>query len=188
MMTLLNFDEGLTTLADGNIVAVPAESSYGLSCRVDCPQAIEQIYRLKGRPVEKGLIICARDWSAIADWVETAGIPVSHLQRMHNSWPGPVTWIIPARVDNPLSRAGLQATTLAVRISAHPLLAGLSAKLGQALISTSANPSGYPPATTPEQVAHYFPQGIHGIIAQDKPADQPPTRIIDLATLKIIRP
>ena len=64
------------------------------------------------------------------------------------TWPGPVTWLLPARPETPRWLTGDHAT-LAVRVTAHPLAAALCRRWGGALVSTSANRASRPPARTP---------------------------------------
>jgi L-threonylcarbamoyladenylate synthase len=62
-----------------------------------------------------------------------------------NTWPGPVTWVLPASDRAPVWVTG-KHQTIAVRVTAHPLAAAICRAAGSALVSTSANPAGRPSA------------------------------------------
>ncbi len=65
--------------------------------------------------------------------------------RVRASWPGPVTWLLPARAEVPYWLRG-EHRTLAVRVTAHPLAAALCEVFGGPIVSTSANLAGHEPA------------------------------------------
>jgi L-threonylcarbamoyladenylate synthase len=125
---------------------------YGLGCDPFDAQAVERLFDLKRRPQHKGLILLAADFAQIEAFLDLT--PVMR-ERLLATWPGPVTWIVPVTKKMPdwLVRDG----TVAVRVSAHPLAAALCRAFGGAIVSTSANPSGRPPARNALQTRRYFP-------------------------------
>ena len=178
--------QAVNLLKRGGIVATPSESSYGLSCQLNNKQAIEKIFKLKNRPTHKGFILIAYHWDLFKHIVKLDGIPDTHLQKMLSSWPGPVTWIIPLKkLYHHLFIE--ESTSVAVRITQHPVLKKLSELLNSPIISTSANLSNNPPATTKIQVEKYFNDQVDFIFQTEKPCNNPPTKIFDLKTLKQIR-
>ncbi|MFN2309611.1 MAG: Sua5/YciO/YrdC/YwlC family protein, partial [Gammaproteobacteria bacterium] len=82
-------------------------------------------------------------------------LPAALRRTVFASWPGPVTWLLPARPDVPVWLRG-HHDSLAVRVTAHAGSAALCRAFGGALVSTSANPHGQPPARTPLQLRRYF--------------------------------
>jgi L-threonylcarbamoyladenylate synthase len=72
------------------------------------------------------------------------------LTQVQSHWPGPYTWLLPAAPWVPNWLTG-RHTTLAMRVTAHPIAAALCRAAGMPLVSTSANLSGRPPARTPLQ-------------------------------------
>ncbi|MRE47193.1 L-threonylcarbamoyladenylate synthase type 1 TsaC, partial [Escherichia coli] len=68
-------------------------------------------------------------------------------QAMFATWPGPVTWVIPAKASTPKWLTG-QFDTLAVRVTTHELVKKLCREYGKPLVSTSANLSGLEPCRT----------------------------------------
>ena len=105
---------------------------------------------------------------------------------MQRTWPGPVTWVVPASsICAPLLTGG--RATIAVRVTAHPDAARLCRSLGMALVSTSANKSGKKPAKTAAECRRIFGAQVHVIVGRIGQRRRPST-LIDLATGTILRP
>jgi L-threonylcarbamoyladenylate synthase len=111
--------------------------------------AVQRVLDIKGRPGHKGLILIAADFGQLLPFVESLeAVRMAHLL---GTWPGPVTWLLPARRTTPRWLTGSHAT-LAVRVTAHPAAAALCRAWGGALVSTSANRTDRPAARTALQV------------------------------------
>jgi L-threonylcarbamoyladenylate synthase len=107
-------------------------------------------------------------------------------ERMALSWPGPVTWVVPASAAClPLLTGG--RPTIAVRVTAHPVAARLCRSLGMALVSTSANKSGKNPAKTAAECRRIFGARVR-VIAGRIGTRRRPSTLIDLATGTLLRP
>jgi L-threonylcarbamoyladenylate synthase len=152
---IADFDtEGLTTaaqiLCDGGIVAVPTETVYGLAADARNARAVAEIYRTKGRPSFNPLIVHTVDQKAAAQ----LAVFDSLATRLADAyWPGPLTLVLPLRDDAniaPAVTAGL--STIALRVSSHPVMQALLAQSGLALAAPSANRSGSISPTTPQHV------------------------------------
>ncbi len=129
----------------GGVVAYPTEAVYGLGCDPWNRAAVERLLTIKQRDVSKGLILIAADPAQLTPFVED--LSAERMADIHASWPGPHTWLLPARPSTPRWLTG-RFETLAVRVTAHPLSAGLCMTYGGAIVSTSANRAGRPPART----------------------------------------
>jgi L-threonylcarbamoyladenylate synthase len=112
-------------------------------------EAVFRLLSLKQRPVSKGLILIADCFARLQPYL--AAIPEDRLVQVLQSWPGPYTWVMPAAEGVPRWLRG-RHTSLAVRVTAHPLAAALCAAAAMPLVSTSANLSQHPPARTPLEV------------------------------------
>lgn len=148
-------------IAAGGVVAYPTEAVYGLGCDPEDRLAVERILALKGRPVEKGLILVADDSRRFADWVDREALQAHAVQR---TWPGPTTWILPA---GPGAKSWITGAHdgVAVRVTAHPLAARLCAAAGSPVVSTSANRSGRPALRRAIQVRRVFGQAVDGVLS-----------------------
>lgn len=128
----------------GEVIAYPTEAVYGLGCNPLNQNAVLELLALKNRSVDKGLILIASSLTQLEPYLQ---LNKQILSRISTSWPGPVTWIIPAQDWVPNWLTGSHST-LAVRVTAHPIARLLCEKSGQPLVSTSANTQGKPPAIT----------------------------------------
>ena len=167
-------------LDKGGVIAYPTEAVMGLGCDPWNESAVAKVLRLKRRPVDKGLIVVAsgiRQLSALVDF--------SRLDEITVSWPGPVTWLIPALPGTPVWLTG-RHETLAVRVSAHPVVRRLCDEAG-VLVSTSANPSGCLPAKTQRRVRAYFGRNVDCYIPGNVGRDPRPSKIRDALTGRRIR-
>lgn len=168
----------------GGVIAYPTEAVYGLGCDPLRESAVFRILQMKRRPVRKGLIIIAADVSQILDFIEFDDAAMT--ERVMATWPGPVTWLLPASQAVPAWIRG-QYPTIAVRVSRHPVVQELCRAVGP-LVSTSANPANCPPARTAHRVINYFGGSldmvVHGAL---EPSARKPSEIRDARTGDIIR-
>lgn len=183
-MTNWNIQQAGKILLSGGVITYPTEAVYGLGCVPGNAEAVLRILSLKQRQMEKGLIVVAADMSQLEDLVDfdrESGM----RKRVMATWPGAVTWLVPARNNTPVWLTGIHKS-LAVRVSSHPAIQALCSITGP-LVSTSANPAGYPPARTALKVRNYFGDRLdyylHGNVAKDRQ----PTEIRDVITNEIIR-
>lgn len=136
-------------LKKGGIVAFPTETVYGLGGNALDKKAVEEIYRVKGRPADNPLIIHV---SGMEQVDELAGeIPAEAALLAEHFWPGPLTLVLHKKEVVPdIITAGLPS--VAIRMPAHPLALKLIKKAGLPLAAPSANLSGRPSPTTAEHV------------------------------------
>ena len=102
------------------------------------------------------------------------------------SWPGPSTWLWPARASVPRLLRG-DHSTLAVRVSAHPVVRELCLEFGGPLVSTSANPAGGIPARSADEVHAFFGDALDIVVSGDIGCGSRPTEIRDLLTGAVLR-
>lgn len=182
---ICNVEKAVETLHQSGVIAYPTEAVFGLGCDPTNEQAVLRLLALKSRPVSKGLILVAAGLEQLANFI--APLSTAEIERLQKTWPGPVTWVIPANNNAPSYITGGRQT-IAVRVSAHPVVAGLCRGCGHALVSTSANKSGQPPAVTASEVEQQFARQLSCIVDGDVGGRDAPSTIIDLATNKILRP
>jgi L-threonylcarbamoyladenylate synthase len=142
--------EAARLIGEGEPVAVPTETVYGLAADAQNAQAVARIYEAKGRPSFNPLIVHVPDLlaaEAIGDFSDDA----RKLAERH--WPGPLTIVVPLRPDSGIASlvaAGLP--TIALRVPAHPAMQALLRKTGRPLAAPSANASGSISPTRAEHV------------------------------------
>jgi len=175
--------EAARQVGRGGLIAYPTEAVYGLGCDPRCREAVQGLLRLKRRSANKGLILIAANFEQLAPWVRL--LDQVRMAEILASWPGPITWVLPAAPDVPEWLAGGRQS-LAVRVTAHPLSAALCQACRTALVSTSANLAGHPPARSPLQVRLRCP-GIDHILHGPVGGLRRPSVIRDGATGRVIR-
>jgi len=175
--------QAIITFSKGGVVAYPTEAVFGLGCLPLIQDSVQQILHLKHRSAEKGLILVASSIDQLEDYVHFDNLPT--IGQIRDSWPGPVTWLIPAKKNTPPWLTGSHRT-LAVRVSAHPTINALCRELGP-IVSTSANPSGSNPALTTKEVISYFGEAIDYVIPAEIKNSLNPTEIRDAQNGNIIR-
>ena len=144
-------DRAVTLLRDGEVVALPTETVYGLAADALNALAVAKIFEAKERPRFDPLIVHLpdRDWmERIADLETQDRQLISELADAF--WPGPLTIVLPKREVVPdIVTAGLN--TVAIRISAHPVFAEIIRAFGAPLAAPSANRFG---RISPTAAAH----------------------------------
>lgn len=177
----------LQTLRQGGVIAYPTEGVWGLGCDPQDYHAVQDLLQLKQRPVEKGLILVAADIQQLEPYLQ--GLNTQQRQTLAQSWPGPHTWLVPANEQVPQWISGGQAT-VALRVSAHPIIQALCRGFGAALVSTSANLSGKAAARSLLDVQLQFSSKVAQrvrVVPGSLGEQNKPTAIRELLTGKIIR-
>jgi L-threonylcarbamoyladenylate synthase len=183
-MSAWQLHQAVRSLQCGGVLAYPTEAVWGLGCDPLKLDSVQRILRLKHRPVHKGLILIAAHFADLEPFL--APLHQSLFNRVMASWPGPVTWLLPAQAWVPSDLRG-EHDTLAVRVTAHPLARNLCDAFGGAIVSTSANPAQRPPARNALQVRRYFDGRIDHLLAGATGGAAAPSEIRDGRTGKILR-
>jgi L-threonylcarbamoyladenylate synthase len=183
---LATLDAAAALLRDGGVLAYPTEAVFGLGCDPHDRAAFERVFALKQRPATQGVLLIAADFGQIERYIDLAAVPEGILRQVCASWPGPHTWIFPRSAAVPDWVAGAHAG-IALRITAHEPAAALCRAFGGALVSTSANPHGQPPARAAATVAGYFSDALDGVLEAPLGGQSSPTVIRDALSGAIIR-
>jgi L-threonylcarbamoyladenylate synthase len=168
----------------GGVIAYPTEAVFGLGCDPANQRAVRRLLALKNRSWRKGLILIASEQRQLEPWV--GKIRNSWTRQLQQSWPGPTTWLLPAASDCPNWLTG-DHDTLAVRVTAHPLVRRLCDILNTALVSTSANSSGQRPARSVLEIRLRFGTRIDFVLPGSLGGQKQPTQIRDLASGEFVR-
>ncbi|MDX9875513.1 MAG: L-threonylcarbamoyladenylate synthase [Spongiibacteraceae bacterium] len=171
-------------LRAGGVIAYPTEGVWGLGCDPDNIGALLRLLLLKQRDPAKGLILIAASEAQLAP--RLAPLSAAQQAALRASWPGPVTWIVPHNKSISLLVTGGRST-VAARVSAHPIASALCRAFGGPLISTSANPSGRPAATSALAVRRYFGDQLDYILPGALGGRRGPSEIRDLLNDKLLR-
>lgn len=149
------------TLRRGGTVAFPTDTFYGLAADASNPHAVEQLYRIKGREVDRAIPLIA---ASLAQIEEHGGFLPPLARRLADRlWPGPLTIVIAAWPSLAEAIHGGRGT-IAIRVPDHPVARGLAEALGAPVTSTSANRSGAPAPERADEVVAAFGDRVDLVI------------------------
>ncbi len=169
----------------GGVVAHPTEAVWGLACHPGHENAVYKVLSLKNRPVEKGLILVAGDASYFEPLLKP--LPLELKQRFLAPLSRPTTWLVPDEANCVPRYIKGKFSTVALRISHHPLVVELSHRTGSPLVSTSANPAGKPPAMSLNETRDYFRGRVDFLLRGRLGGYEKPSEIRDLVSGQVIR-
>lgn len=135
-------------IAEGELVAFPTETVYGLGGDALHPEAAQKIYAAKGRPSDNPLIVHIAEFSDLERIAKE--VPEQARKLADAFWPGPLTMIVWKNDSVPYKTTG-GMDTVAVRMPNHPVALELIRKSGCLIAAPSANTSGRP---SPTEAAH----------------------------------
>jgi len=180
-------DAALEALANGDVIAMPTETLYGLAVDATNDAAVEKLYQLKGRGEEKPFSLQVHgveEMWRFAEWSETT-------EKLATAFmPGPLTLILERREGANISRAiNVRSHTLGIRIPDHPVAQAVLQHYPNPLAVPSANKTDQPPALTKTEVENIFGDDVAVYLdnTQD-PLNEPSTVVwVQGAKIKIIR-
>jgi L-threonylcarbamoyladenylate synthase len=168
-------------LRDGQAVALPTETVYGLAADAASREAVAAIYRIKGRPADHPLIVHVLDLAQAQAW----GCFDARARALAQAfWPGPLTLIVRRQPDAPPWACGGEPT-LGLRVPAHPVarevLAAFVALGGSALAAPSANRFGRVSPTRAQHVLDDLGSAVPLIVDGGECAVGLESTIVDLS-------
>lgn len=189
-MILTDIQQALETLKRGGIILYPTDTVWGIGCDATRPEAVDRIFRLKGRQDSKALITLIDSPDNLERWVD--GIPDVAYELIEAAV-NPLTVVFDRAVVPPLA-PNLPAPdgSLAVRIPDNDFCRQLCRLLRRPLVSTSANLSGHP---TPRSFRQIEPEIIEGVdyvctTGRESEGSKPSTimKLTESGIITIIRP
>ncbi|MFK0571390.1 L-threonylcarbamoyladenylate synthase [Endozoicomonas sp.] len=182
---MMDVSQAGRVIRNGGVIAYPTEAVWGLGCDPWNRQAVYRVLELKQRPVEKGVILAGSSedqFTALLD-------PLSPKERarLKSTWPGPYTWLIPDPDGWAPDWVRGQFDTVAVRISAHPIVKALCEATGHPIVSTSANLAGKEPLLTFSAIEEEFGGLLDAIVPGDTGEQKIPSIIQDLRSGELVR-
>lgn len=156
-----SISEAARLLQQGEVVAIPTETVYGLAGNAYEPSALAKIFAAKERPTFDPLIVHIADIAQLSDVAKD--IPDAAYALAKAYWPGPMTMILPKKDCIPdLCTSGLPS--VAVRFPSHPVAQQIIRESGLPLAAPSANLFKHVSPTTAEHVAAQLADRIAGIV------------------------
>lgn len=152
-------------LEQGELVAFPTETVYGLGADAENPQAVAKIYAAKGRPSNHPVIVHLAPEADISYWAQA--IPAEARKLIDAFWPGPLTLILKRAAHIPDTVSGGQ-DSIGLRCPSHPVAQALlrAFKHGKGGVAApSANKFGHVSPTTAQHVRDEFGDGPESPLA-----------------------
>ncbi len=154
-------DRAVEALREGEVVAFPTETVYGLGADAQNPDAIRRVFELKGRPATHPLIVHIDHQRMLERWALT--IPPAAQALAAKFWPGPLTLVLRRAPAVDLAITGGQ-DTVAIRVPAHPVAQQLLKAFGGGIAAPSANRYGHVSPTRAEHVREEFGDTVRTIL------------------------
>lgn len=184
MIETESIKQAVAVLEDGGVIAYPTEAVFGLGCDPLREDAVDRLLAAKGRGQQQGLILIASDFDQLKGLLDTSDDAA--VSRARATWPGPVTWVFPARSHVPAWLTGGRES-LAVRVTEHPVANALCAAFGRPIVSTSANRSGAEAARDAETVREQMGDAVDCVVPGRVGGRDRPSEIRSAMTGEVLR-
>lgn len=152
---IISVKDAVSALKNGKIIAYPTEAVFGLGCDPDNETAIKNLLLLKNRSWKKGLILVAKNYNQLIPYVEVNDLDDVQKNILFTSKKKFITWLVPAKKGVSCYLKG-DSNLIAVRITNFKLVQNLCCLYKKALVSTSANLTGFAPFKKQQEVLEYF--------------------------------
>lgn len=179
--------EAAQALARGQLVAFPTETVYGLGADASNPDALDLLFKAKGRPSKHPVIVHVAEHEQVGDWCRE--LPEAAIILGKLFWPGPMTLVLKkAEHVHDLITGGQD--TIAIRIPSHPMALELLGEFGKGIAAPSANKYGRLSPTSAEDVRAEFENEIALVLDGGACPVGIESTIIDVSgeTPRILRP
>ncbi|MED7788964.1 Sua5/YciO/YrdC/YwlC family protein [Francisella sp. 19X1-34] len=168
-------------LKNNKVVSIPTDTVYGLSCKLS-KDAVNKVIDLKKRNSSKGFIIISHDYKHLMKYVDIALLTAEQIEKIATKQDSPTTWIVPGKKSIQWLTGG--KPTIAIRLVDTDIVNQVCSNIDDAIISTSANISGYDFINNAKNISSTFPE-IYVLETQTKASQ--PSKIIDILTGQRIR-
>ncbi len=175
-------NQAVKILRQGGIIVYPTEGVYGLGCDPFNETAVLRLLKIKHRSMNKGLILIAANWWQVEDLVKADLKQYAVVKKNRE----PITLVFPTTKKTPCWITG-KFSTVAIRITSHPVAKKICQKFGGPIISTSANVAGKRPITKLSLVDKSIMNNIDLVVSGVLGKLGKPTKICDVVTGKVFR-
>src|SRR6202171_1374287 len=159
--TQVEIESAVQALRDGELVAFPTETVYGLGANAQDPAAVCRIFAAEGRPPNHPVIVPLDSPRFLHRWVREVPEPATRLAE--SFWPGPLTMVMPRAANVHDVITGGQ-DTIAIRVPAHPMARQLLPACGGGIAAPSANRYGRLSPTRAEHVREELGEAVRVIL------------------------
>jgi L-threonylcarbamoyladenylate synthase len=169
--------EAAKWILNGGLVALPTDTLYGLGADPFAASAVARVFAVKGRSAERALPLIAAETLQVTEHLSRLSDTAQQL--VHRFWPGPLTLLVPAPVA--LARDVTGGTgKVGVRVPADAVARAICAEVGRPITATSANVSGEPATSDPDQVERSLGDRLDLLIDTGRTHGGAPSTIVDV--------
>ena len=170
---------------NGAVTVIPTDTLYGFAVSYDSEEAVDKVYKIKNRDSRKPLILFVTKFEDL----EPLGLKASESAKepIVKNWPGALTAILARPASGKLSN--FRFPTIGVRAPAHKDLLKLLDILPTKVLTTSANRSGAPSDTNPDNIEKEFQNEVDWLVEDGVLPSGVPSTVVDFTSLphKILR-
>jgi len=171
--------EAATWIRNGGVVAIPTDTLYGLACDPFRADAVSRLFAVKGRAAGQALPLIAADAAQVA--VHLGAVPPLGARLAQRFWPGPLTLIVVAPASLVRDVTG-DTGTVGVRVPADTVARAIAAACGRPITATSANVSGQPATSDPDDIERTLGDRIDLLIDTGPTRGGAPSTIVDVTS------
>ena len=165
-------------LQQGEVLAVPTDSSYALVCHLDDKAAVDQLRRIRGLDDKRLLSLICRDLSELASY---ARVDNTQFRLLKLGTPGPFTFILEASKEVPRRVSHPHRKTIGLRVPEHKALQALLELHGAPLLATTLIlPGDDEPLNDPDEIIERLDRQVAGVIDAGA-CPLAPTTVVDLS-------
>jgi L-threonylcarbamoyladenylate synthase len=180
---MVDFGPAVRVLEAGRAVVIPTDTVYGLAAMPGIPGAVDELFRIKGRPDDRPIAVLGTSVRALAG---IALFDESARRLAERFWPGPLTMVLPRATGVSFPLGGGDTKGVGVRVPASDVALDLLGLAGP-LAVTSANKSGHPPAHTVDDARDSLGGDVDVFIDGGR-CDGVPSTVVSLVDgLRIVR-
>jgi tRNA threonylcarbamoyl adenosine modification protein (Sua5/YciO/YrdC/YwlC family) len=175
--------QAVQLLNQGQVLAVPTDSSYALVCHVDDKSAADQLRRIRGVDDKHHLTLLCRDLSELANY---ARVDNQQFRLIKQATPGPFTFILEATKEVPRRLSHPQRKTIGLRVPEHTVLQELLSLHGAPLIAaTLILPGDDQPLNDPETIRERLEHQV-GAVIDAGACTLEPTTVVDMSSDELV--
>lgn len=181
-----DIERAVKFLHDGQVIAYPTETIYGLGADVFNRKAVKRIYDLKARDYGLPISVLISDLKMLREMVTE--VPDNTIPLIRKFWPGALTICLPVSKAFPKDLV-TSTGKVGFRMSSHPVASAIVATFARPITTTSANLSGFPPSLSVKHIQKYFGEKIPCVVDGGECEPSRGSTVVDIGdeTMRVIR-
>jgi len=129
--------KAIQTLKDGGIIIYPTDTAFGIGCRIDAPESVDRLFRLRKRPITKATPILVSSQDMALTYFQSPNNIVRRLMKQY--WPGALTIVAPCKKNTIYSPIRGSSNSIGIRMPNNETAVRIIEGLGVPIVGTSAN-------------------------------------------------